>query len=265
MEIRLFSISDVGLERETNEDMALVLDSLVRDSEVSVIKTISEEQMVAVADGMGGHFGGEIASQRVLDALISSFKNYKKNKNSSPEYMTVNTERWLKKEILAQHNSLNSLSSLSSRDLSEFDMGTTLTGVVISPFKELIAFHTGDSRLYIYNQRKLNQVTVDHTLRQETGRNIPSNILTNVIGAGFDECIVDVRNMSSQLKEGVILLLCTDGLHDLVCDNDILRLLNTGNSLEMKGRLLLKEALWAGGSDNITITLLEIVEIDTTI
>lgn len=234
-------ISDIGLLRKRNEDHYLVMD---------------EYGLFAVCDGMGGHKGGDIASKIAVDCL-QEYMCYLATDNLSQNLITVlntaiykaNHQIWLQAQENPQWH----------------EMGTTITAAIIKK-KQLAIAHVGDSSLYIFRNGKLKKITRDHTLAQKmvtdgllknedkksSGYN---HILTRALGIQ-EEVIID--NFEYQLYSGDLVLLCSDGLSDMLDDNEMDTILNQEENLQNSLDTLLDTALKKGGYDNITIILLRI-------
>lgn len=253
-----------GRVRSNNEDNYLVVRRRrVRDVVLTSLGegTLSESELVtytlAVADGMGGHRFGELAS---LMALRSGWEI-----GGSEIRWTVSESR---REAEVMKVKARLYFQLIHRSLQvEADgnpqlrgMGTTLT-VCYTTGRTLFVIHVGDSRAYLHRGGKIEQLTRDHTLAQEridAGQIEPDSpealrvrhILTNSLGAGWDSVEVDV--VHRRLEDGDRLLLCTDGLSDLVADDEIARILGDHPGPGDATRALVDLALERGGGDNVT-------------
>lgn len=230
-----YSKTDKGRIRDNNEDFIYA-------------PTGNGGYFAVVADGMGGHKAGEVASRLVVDTVIEALKNI------SPENIT--------EEILS--NALISANKYvwneSRTDRDKEGMGSTATAAVFKDSKVLIS-HVGDSRAYLFRERKLSQITKDHSyvqmlvdngrITKEEALNHPAkNVITRAVGT--DESIdVDIYNV--QLKKGDTVLLCSDGLNVVVSDNEIETILERG--IAYAADALIEAALKNGGSDNISVVL----------
>lgn len=234
-------ISDIGLLRKRNEDHYLVMDKY---------------GLFIVCDGMGGHKGGEIASTLAVENI--------------EEYMLTLSANSLWEEPISILNAAickaNHLIWLQGQDNPEWhEMGTTITAAVINK-KQLSVANVGDSSLYMFRNGKLKKITRDHTLaekmvadgllKNEDKKNSGYNhILTRALGAQED---VLIDNFEHRLYAGDLVLLCSDGLTDMLENNEIESILNQNDNLENSINTLLEAALKKGGYDNITIILLRI-------
>ncbi|MFZ5632916.1 MAG: Stp1/IreP family PP2C-type Ser/Thr phosphatase [Bacillota bacterium] len=230
-------MTEVGLVRKKNEDSLCVVPDLA---------------LFAVADGMGGHQAGEVASRIAVESVSRRIRN-----GSNDEAV---------KSLLEGVRLANSKIYSASRDKPTYrGMGTTLTAAVIRE-KELILAHVGDSRAYIIRGNKIYPLTEDHSLVQEMfrhggitkeqARDHPHrNVLTRALGT---DPLVDVDLIRIKLEKGDILLLCTDGLSGLLEDDEMLRLVREAAHPDQAVQGLVSEAMKRGGSDNISVIVVEI-------
>jgi len=242
-------ISHTGLVRKGNEDGFICSDAL---------------GLYAVADGMGGHLAGEVASRLALEAV----EQFVRRSQEVPDFswpcgidpqLTVAGNRLRTAIYLANRHVFQS--SESRGDYA--GMGTTLTAVLVSAGRLSYA-HVGDSRLYLLEGGVLRQLTRDDSWiatvfaaepvmsRAEIARHPMRHVLTNVLGAR-DE--VDVQVGELALDGLQLFLICSDGLHGMVDDETVRGIMESGRSLEQLGQRLLQAALDNGGHDNITAVL----------
>jgi protein phosphatase len=241
--VSYFCRTDIGLLRKQNEDNYYVPPAAEEAPHLP--------QLFAVADGMGGHRGGKMASQLAVDTLASS-------------YLTAPGDVPAEERIVKAVQDANLKVFETSATIPEyFGMGTTLTSVVVNG-SEAIVGHVGDSRLYHFRKGRLTQVTLDHSLvaqavregilTAEQARIHPQrNIITKALGTRSD---IEVDTAHVALEPGDLLLLSSDGLHGLVEDDELKALIET--NLEDPDRLvqdLVQAALDHGGSDNVTVVL----------
>ncbi len=254
MRIRSFGISDVGKRREKNEDSYLVSDDLC---------------LYAVADGMGGHLGGDFASKIAAQTIQEVIKGLE----NDPD-MTLQEGENLRKGEFQSY--LRYAIRLSSRRIFEkagedqklHGMGTTSVILLFRDNKVYVA-NVGDSRAYRIRNGEITQITKDHSL---VGEQLRAGILTeeeargsrfkNIItrSVGFQEDVeadVDIR----VVKHGDRFLLCSDGLSNMVRDDE-LRDIVSMNELEPACRRLVDIANDRGGEDNITVVIAEVAELD---
>lgn len=226
--------TDIGKVREINED-----------------NYICSPPLFAVADGMGGHVAGEIASQIATTTLLTHFAATEQKSDPG---------RRLEAGILQANEEIYRM----ARDKSECaGMGTTVTAAYFDGDR-LCWGHVGDSRLYLLRNGALTQLTEDHSLVSELVRSGSinaeealvhphRNILTRAVGTG-ETVKVDAGTL--EIKPGDKYLLCTDGLTNMLRDDTIREVVDT-HSPEQAAELLISQANAAGGLDNITAILIE--------
>lgn len=254
MLIRSFGISDVGKRREKNEDSYLVNDDL---------------RLYAVADGMGGHLGGDIASKLATDTLDEVVKALESDPDTTlQEGVSIKPGEY--QGYLRYAIKLSSKRIFDrSRDESQLKgMGTTMVSILFRDNKVYIA-NVGDSRAYRIRDEEIVQVTKDHSLVGEqmragimTEEEARGSRLKNIItrSVGFQEDVdadIDIR----VVRQGDRYLLCSDGLSNLMEDGEIRDVVAT-NDLEKAAKRLVDLANERGGDDNITVILAEVSELD---
>ncbi len=244
--IVLTAASRVGCIRSNNEDMVLAFDQLVR-SDVYGTEFMTENMdrfVIALADGMGGHKAGEVASSDTLTNL-RFFLNDLPPKLTSGEFNEMMVE-WLL--------SVNQIIESKGRANPEMsDMGTTLVGVVYYNNK-YYWLNCGDSRLYRLRGGQLKQISIDHSLSNAYGEKKHSNIITNCIGGGCKTSYMDMYDFTEDFLSGDVYLLCSDGLNDMVSDDIICSLLSDGASANQ----LCEAAIAAGGYDNVSVCVFNV-------
>ena len=262
-------LTDQGRKRLTNQDHYLVADlnkslrvngtSLKLDDETRIYGG-SQGKLLLVADGMGGEAEGERASTIAVDQLATYVLNslswcFRLEENSEHDF-----EEHLKDALKSCQESIKAI----GRDHPEMQsMGTTMTMVYIV-WPRAFVVHVGDSRCYLLRNSELSQITADHTMAammaqsgqmsQEEARKSPMrHALWNVLGGKSDELSIDVSKLT--LERDDRLLLCTDGLYDMVSDDGIRDVLIFSPSAEAACRKLVDLANEGGGSDNITVII----------
>jgi serine/threonine protein phosphatase PrpC len=231
MKVEVGAATDVGKVREGNEDGYLVSDPLF-----------------VVADGMGGHRGGEVASGLALQ--------------------TIEELRGKRKGSLAEQvqEANRTVFERSSNDRTVEGMGTTLTAALVDRDTLQLA-HVGDSRAYLLRAGTLRLLTEDHTLvermvrsgeitREEADVHPHRNVLTRSLGTDRS---VSVDEQSVTLLEGDRVLLCTDGLTGMATDEQIKAILGSASTAQDAADRLVRAANRAGGADNITVIVLDVV------
>jgi protein phosphatase len=228
--------SHKGMLRENNEDS--LFPDAAGESEGPAI--------LMVADGMGGHVAGEVASRLAVNAASSS--------EVDPGDRVAAANRAIREEVARQ---------------PELEgMGTTLTLVELRPDATAHIGHVGDSRAYAYSNGDLVQLTDDHTVAAEMvnlGELTPEGALNHPQSHMLTRCLgltrfVNVDEITLDLEAGDRLLLCSDGLNSMVKDDRIGEILGNTESLEDTVWKLIDEANGAGGVDNITVIVIEVVE-----
>ena len=237
----------VGCVRTNNEDMILVGDHLLRNNKCSVDMDTekTERLMIAVADGMGGHSYGEVASEQTLSNLSFYFGDLPGNMSASDFEEAM--YGWQKSICLA-------ITSKGQIDPAYRNMGTTLVGLAYYAGR-FFWLNCGDSRLYWLHQGQLRQVTTDHSIDSLMGREKHSSQIYHCIGGGCKNSYLDIGIINQPIEPGDVLMLCSDGLTDLVSDEEVRRLLDSGFDADA----LCDAAEDAGGRDNISVVVVRIV------
>lgn len=243
--LEITSTSQVGCVRSQNEDMVLVDTHFIRNSELSTQASLNhnDRYLVAVADGMGGHNRGDVASNDVLRNLQFYFSDIPEKLNAG-DFNEVMVE-WL--------DSINNFVASKGRADEQFKgMGTTLVGLAYY-YGDFYSMNCGDSRLYRFRQGELTQLTTDHSLNNMLGSEKHTNIITNCIGGGCNSSYMDLVQISDIWPDDVFLL-CSDGLTDMLPDQEIARLLNDDADAMALG----DAAVEAGGLDNVSCCVITI-------
>ncbi|MDD2512451.1 MAG: protein phosphatase 2C domain-containing protein [Proteiniphilum sp.] len=238
--------SHIGCVRDKNEDMVLVAGELFRDADWQVDLELTEKVRLAavVADGMGGHRSGEVASEMAA----ASFRDFVVS--MPPAFPATLLKELIRGWAEQMHQEL--LRKGASSALFS-GMGTTFCGLLFYE-STVLAINIGDSRLYRYRDSVLKQISIDHSLRQLTGDiTLPSNQIYNSLGA-CESVYVDIRDLTGQLFQGDRFLICSDGLSDMVSDEQIEQLLEHN----APAATLFDAARTAGGKDNISLVLITI-------
>ena len=264
MNIKISAVTDVGIERTNNEDAVIVCSDI--DKQNWSLKNDASYQtlgkygcLMVVADGMGGANAGEIASSIVINTVKGCFS---KDRICKIEL----TEAAIYEQLtLAVKESNNAIMEHVVTDPDSIGLGTTIVITWVVAGNAYIAW-CGDSRCYCYNQENgLNQLTKDHSYVQELidkGEITPKQAFNHPDSNIITKCLGDVDSITEpdittyHIKDGDILLSCSDGLCGYCDDKSIEKvLLNNFNDLPLCKDNLLKLALSAGGQDNITIAL----------
>lgn len=235
--MRYSCICDIGCVRNNNEDMAYAAGRLIRDGACSGDADIPVA--FAVADGMGGYEGGEIASEIVARSFSAFIKAFQPR----GEYADITAiKRWAEDANRLVLNTAEIRPELA-------EMGTTFVGLIFLKDRACL-INVGDSRCYRLRDGVLRQMSVDHSERERTGDpETPSNLIYNFMGNYPSDFFSDVTELTP--LPGDIYMLCSDGLSDLVDDDTIEADISTPEALVS----LAKDA---GGRDNITVITIQI-------
>ncbi len=271
--------TDVGRKRESNQDQYLIADlnksMLVHSTSLNLetqsrLYGMSHGKLFMVADGMGGHQGGNRASMLAVDLLINQLLNSMHWSMQLDKGHADREQRFISdlKEMLQRAH--EAIERESSTDSKRKGMGTTLTlAYVIWPWMYVV--HAGDSRCYLMRGEQMQQLTRDHTVSNqlvekggmthaEAIKSPWSNVLYNALGAGASEVVADVHKYSLEAHD--VILLCTDGLYRYVSDEEMQNmLLNEAEPAECC-RSLIELANFRGGADNSTVIVARLEEPD---
>lgn len=238
--IRSFSATDIGKKRKLNQDYVYVSEDPIGNL----------PNLFVVADGMGGHNAGDYASKCTVETLIREVRGC----------FEKNPVRILGKAIRIANDQIR---RKAKEDESLLGMGTTVVAATCLGHYLQVA-NVGDSRLYIVNNG-IRQITRDHSLVEEmvriggidrrSARNHPDkNIITRAVGASDT---VEIDFFDVELNEGDIILMCSDGLTNMLEDEEIRMILNGQRDIVEKAQELVKAANNNGGQDNISVILIE--------
>ena len=228
------AISDLGLQRDGNEDSALV-----------------SPRLVAVADGMGGHSAGEVASRTAIDTVSAILKQTTRG---------VSPHERLETALQAAHAVIREKARQSIRCRG---MGTTFVGIIIEN-GYLHHAHVGDSRLYLLRDGQLMAVTHDHSLlqefidqgfysREEAMEKVSRNILTRALGL---EPHISIDYDYLKINKGDRFLLCSDGLYDMLSDYELGALLGREHDIEGIALDMLELANARRSKDNVSVIVI---------
>ena len=241
--LKTFSITDIGRKRKVNQDFVYSSERLVGPL----------PNLFLVADGMGGHNAGDYASRLAVETIVER----------SSGSLETNPLRVLDEAV----QSANGLVRQRAQEAPELQgMGTTVVAAVIDG-RELYVANVGDSRLYIVNSGEIRQITKDHSWVEEMvrrggigkaeARNHPDkNIITRAVGA---EETVRIDFFQVLLQEGDVILMCTDGLTNMLEDEEIRMTLDGARDIVEKAQGLVRAANERGCRDNISVVLIEFI------
>lgn len=244
MRLGIQAVCDRGLLRDQNEDALSVNGLLLRDDAVDLTVDIPEEGFfyLLVSDGMGGHEKGEEASRFALEEMEEQFSFHHIQPDSFED------------DIREAARYINfKLNRSASQQGQTYPMGCTLTGVVWH-YGHIWLVNAGDSRTYRFREGMLRQLTTDETERGITGNPAASKLLLNCLGGGAEGRLA-VDDLDGKLLEGDVLLVCSDGLCDMLPDEEIEAALAGG----VTASDLLRLACEAGGEDNVSIILAQVL------
>jgi PPM family protein phosphatase len=246
LKLDIKATSDKGRMRTNNEDMILVNGTFLRDNTMHRHVEVNDKgkYIIAIADGMGGHNGGEVASEIVLKSLCYLFRRLAGNLNISSFNEVVYV--WMDK--------INKrLEKKGNESVALYGMGTTLVGFIVYENK-FFWINCGDSRIYRYHSGMLSQISNDHSLNNLMGVHEHSHVIVNCIGGGCKTSYIDLVEFTESVVDGDIFILCSDGLTDMLGDIEIERVLATGGASEE----LCAAAIMAGGYDNISVCVVKV-------
>jgi serine/threonine protein phosphatase PrpC len=260
VDVRQGRLSDVGQLRQLNEDSLLTID-LGRVSR----STSRPLGVYAVADGMGGHAAGDIASRLVVDTLARHALSELILPTVAESTRPLDVQAWLINAVQTANRAV-----LDQRRAANTDMGSTLVMAVLDGATARIA-NVGDSRAYLINAAGIRRLTIDHSLverliatgqltPEEARRHPQRNVIYRTMG---DRAQVEVDTFVQVLAPGDRLLLCSDGLSGMLEDSDLQRIVMQASSPQDACRQLIAAANANGGDDNITAIVLQIESAET--
>ena len=253
MKIRYAAKTDVGMKRTHNEDY---------------FSLIEDEQLFIVADGMGGHASGEVASKMAAETIGEFYARTRADEEVTWPYKMDRSLSYIENRLVCAIKLANlRIFETSCRDIRYKGMGTTIVSTLVAGDKAYVAW-VGDSRVYRVRDGAIQQITRDHSLledykeakpdmTEEEERNFPhKNVITRALGMR-ETVQVDIR--AHQIKSGDLFLLCSDGLSGMVHDDAINQISVNAKSLERAVAELVDAANRNGGTDNVTTLMLQCV------
>lgn len=255
MRVRAAGLSDVGMTRSHNEDC---------------FEVDPTHHLYVVADGMGGHNHGEIASRIAVETIQGFISRSADGDTTWPFAYDTSLNRHSNALLSAIRLAHDRVLSAIGRDPNLHGMGTTVAGLLVREHTAAVA-HVGDSRVYRLREGRLELLTQDHTwvneqvvagyLSEEQARVHPlKNVVTRALG-GESEVQVDLREV--ELRAGDLYLICSDGLTTMLKDPEILAHLASPGGLDEICRRMVQDANRRGGLDNVTVILLRVEEDDS--
>ncbi|MDO5041283.1 MAG: Stp1/IreP family PP2C-type Ser/Thr phosphatase [Peptoniphilus sp.] len=236
--MKFIALSNKGLVRENNEDSFIVDEKNLK--------------FFIIADGMGGHKAGEIASQKAVSILKEDLMNTEINSEEDLATILVDSVREANEEIY----------NMSRENLKYRGMGTTLSLIYI--FEDSVFYiNVGDSRIYEIDDREIKQITQDDSFvnylieigeisKDEAESHPKKNVLTKALGTSED---LDIEVNKIQFNKENKYLICSDGLSNMISEDRLFSIIK-GEKTEEVGEKLIDEALANGGIDNITLILI---------
>ena len=236
--MKVFSITDVGKVRKMNQDYVFATDE----------PQGTLPNLLVVADGMGGHKAGDFASKFTVETLKEEIKHSLKE---GPKEVLLDAVQVVNKKLI----------ETAEKDIKLDGMGTTLVAATVIDHT-LHFINVGDSRLYLINQ-EVKQLSRDHSLVEEMLRlggiseeeakpHLDKNLITIAIGVKED---VEADYYEYALKKGDVILMCTDGLCNMVNEDEIFTIIKSARDIVEAGQLLINRANENGGKDNIGVVL----------
>lgn len=249
-------ISDVGLQREHNEDSFAIL---------------GEQELYIVADGMGGHRAGDVASKLATQTIVDFFKATASDDVTWPFHFDARLSEEENRLLAGIRLANQQIVAQSARSREHHGMGTTVVGALFSRSKrKMFIGHVGDSRAYRVRDGAIQQMTRDHSLvndylqampelTEEQRSELPKNVITRALGMQ-EQVTVDLQSDAAQ--PGDLYVLCSDGLSGMIEDQDILRIVAQTPDLHEACRRLVSVANENGGEDNITAVVVRVDEVN---
>lgn len=268
--------TDVGRKREMNQDQFLIADlsksMLVQSTSLNLeprtrLYGYPQSRVMLVADGMGGHQGGNRASALAVDYVVNKLLNdvhwfHRIDRDDESDFVEA-----MKSLVRSAHETID---RESKRSASLKGMGTTLTMAYVA-WPKMFVLHVGDTRCYLIRDGEMRLLTRDHTMasqlveqgnlaRKDVERSPWSNVLWNALGGGGRDVVPEL--LSSTLEPGDILVLCSDGLNKHVDDEEIQNIVELEQDPQAACRSLIELANYRGGSDNVTVIVSKFGEPD---
>ncbi len=274
--MRAYAITDIGMKRVMNQDYV----------HLSLERVGALENLFIVADGMGGHRGGGYASRMAVETIVEAASQTGAGEDGTrrgaagdtAEWTAEDTMEWTPEAVAAGNAAERTARTLvdaireanrriwriSLEDERYAGMGTTVVAASVIE-EELVVANVGDSRLYVANDEEIRQITQDHSYveelvrnggisREQARRHRDRNIILRAVGVERD---LKVDCFFVPVKPGDKVLLCSDGLTNMLEDGEICGILNENAALEERARHLVEAANERGGWDNISVVIVE--------
>jgi protein phosphatase len=252
-DIELASYTDIGKIREKNEDSVLI---------------VPELRLAAVADGMGGHNAGEVASNLAVSTLRQTIADINDKKTAVPKDFEANLPGVARKLLYASAVANTRIYTLATESIKRRGMGTTLSAVYIEDERNSAAVHIGDSRIYLLRDGILKQISSDHSyVMEQVARGVITkdqaeksriqNILTKALGLKKDaRC--DIILLSP--KPGDVYMLCSDGVNKGISEAGIAEILKKPAGAGKMAHEIVKVSAKADGKDNVSCVVVKVLE-----
>lgn len=248
-------ITDVGLQREHNEDCFAVA---------------PDYDLFVVADGMGGHQAGDVASKLATEAIVQFFETVASEDVTWPFSFDPSLSEEENRLVTGIKLGNRQIVELGNKSSEHQGMGTTIVAALFSPRRgRLYVAHVGDSRAYRVREGNIEQITKDHSLvndylaampemSDEQRSELPKNVITRALGMQ-EQVAVDLGSFDAQ--PGDVYVLCSDGLSGMVEDDELRDIVDTEDELEDVCRKLVDTANENGGEDNVTVVVIRVEDI----
>jgi PPM family protein phosphatase len=247
MDVKAYGLTHVGRQRQHNEDSFLVAD---------------EAKLYLVADGMGGHAAGEIASRIAVDSISEFILHTKEDDGTWPHAYDEHYRRTTNRLMAAVRMANTRVLEAMRKDARLRGMGTTVVACMADG-KTMSFAHVGDSRAYLIRDKQLSRITNDHSwvfeqvqagmlTEAEAEKHPLRNVITRALGGALQ---VTPDASEVEIQSGDVYLLCSDGLTGMVPEDDILRIVSENEKLEDACQVLIDKANERGGLDNVTAIL----------
>ena len=248
LRVRFAGETDVGMKRTHNEDYLYLPE---------------EERLVIVADGMGGHASGDVASRLAIETVVEFFRETMEDNDLTWPYLIDEARRFQENRLVTGIKLANlEIFDASQKNPKCRGMGTTIVSCLFLE-NEVIVAHVGDSRVYLIREGRIRQITEDHSLlndyikmkriKPDDVEKFPhKNVIVRALGMK-DTVSVDLLFLSPEL--GDVFLLCSDGLSGMVDDQSLLSIVQSVPDLDACCERLIETANGNGGVDNITVAL----------
>lgn len=246
--------SDVGLQREHNEDSFCLLE---------------QHGLFIVADGMGGHRAGDVASKMATETIAAFFNTTAREDATWPFHYDPTLSAEENRLVTGIKVANKSIYEASARNREHHGMGTTVVGMLFAPAaRRIYVGHVGDSRCYRVRADKIEQLTQDHSLlndylrampdlTQDQKDELPRNVITRALGM-TESVQVDIT--ADEPHPGDVYVLCSDGLTGMITDDEIKEIVTTAATPDEAALKLVARANEHGGEDNVTAVVAKVLE-----